>query len=156
MSFYFLYVWGLCTRHELLLSSAASLQYVRVSPPIACACSALPTRTRRTSLHENSYQLFSASSPRNPLKKRPFAKRPFFIHSKGLGCNQCLRVLYGIATGVWHHVQRVSALWIDAIHNFVMISFRRQAADSIHALGVICASCIFCTMSPQKWAVSLR
>ena len=34
---------------------------------------------------------------------------------------------------VWHHAQRVSFLRIDYIQHFVLIPYRRQAADFIHA-----------------------
>ena len=61
----------------------------------------------------------------------------FSIQSEGLVCNQRACALYGIAVGVWHHASACIFLRIDAMHHFVMIPCRRQAADSIHAFGVI-------------------
>ena len=44
---------------------------------------------------------------------------------------------YVIAAGVWHHAKRVSFLRIDSIQLFVLIPYRRQAADFIHGFAVI-------------------
>ena len=60
----------------------------------------------------------------------------FSIQSEGLAWNHGA-VVYGIAAGVWYHAQRVSSLRIDSIQTFGLIPYRRQAADSIHAFGVI-------------------
>ena len=56
----------------------------------------------------------------------------FSIQSEGLACNLTAGE-YVIAAGVWHHAQRVSFLRIDYIQHFVLIPYRRQAADFIHA-----------------------
>ena len=59
----------------------------------------------------------------------------FSIQSEGLVWNRrqayvITRSVYGITTGVF-------LLRIDYIHHFVMIPYRRQAADSIHGFAVI-------------------
>ena len=40
---------------------------------------------------------------------------------------------YVIAEGVWHHASACILLRIDYIQHFVLIPYRRQAADFIHA-----------------------
>ena len=48
-----------------------------------------------------------------------------------------------IAEGVWHHASACILLRIDYIQHFVLIPYRRQAADFIHALRRdFMASCV--------------
>ena len=56
----------------------------------------------------------------------------FSIQSEGLVWNHDA-VVYVIAVGVWHHASACIFLRIDYIHHFVMMPYRRQAADFIHA-----------------------
>ena len=71
-----------------------------------------------------------------PRKKHLRKQVLFSIQSEGLVWNLTAGE-YGIAVGVWHHASACIFLRIDAIHHFVMIPYRRQAADDIHAFGVI-------------------
>ena len=59
------------------------------------------------------------------------------------------RRVYGIAAGVWHHALACILLRIDYIQHFVLIPYRRQAADFIHGFAVI-FELHFCTMSTTK------
>ena len=60
----------------------------------------------------------------------------FSIQSEGLVWNHDA-VVYVIAVGVWHHASACIFLRIDYIHHFVMMPYRRQAADFIHGFAVI-------------------
>ena len=71
-----------------------------------------------------------------PQEKRPFSSGLFSIQSEGLACNLTAGE-YVIAEGVWHHASACILLRIDYIQHFVLIPYRRQAADFIHAFGVI-------------------
>ena len=66
----------------------------------------------------------------------------FSIQSEGLACNLTAGE-YVIAEGVWHHASACILLRIDYIQHFVLIPYRRQAADFIHAYRRDFASCIF-------------
>ena len=44
---------------------------------------------------------------------------------------------YVIAEGVWHHASACILLRIDYIQHFVLIPYRRQAADSIQFFGMM-------------------
>ena len=69
-------------------------------------------------------------------EKRPFSNGLFSIQSEGLACNLTAGE-YVIAEGVWHHALACILLRIDYIQHFVLIPYRRQAADFIHAFAVI-------------------
>ena len=69
-------------------------------------------------------------------EKRPFSNGLFSIQSEGLACNLTAGE-YVIAEGVWHHASACILLRIDYIQHFVLIPYRRQAADFIHAFAVI-------------------
>ena len=60
----------------------------------------------------------------------------FSIQSEGLACNLTAGE-YVIAEGVWHHASACILLRIDYIQHFVLIPYRRQAADFIHGFAVI-------------------
>ena len=60
----------------------------------------------------------------------------FSIQSEGLACNLTAGE-YVIAEGVWHHALACIFLRIDYIQHFVLIPYRRQAADFIHGFAVI-------------------
>ena len=60
----------------------------------------------------------------------------FSIQSEGLACNLTAGE-YVIAEGVWHHASACIFLRIDYIQHFVLIPYRRQAADFIHGFAVI-------------------
>ena len=69
-------------------------------------------------------------------EKRPFSNGLFSIQSEGLACN----LTWGehvIAEGVCHHASECILLRIDYIQHFVLIPYRRQAADFIHGFAVI-------------------
>ena len=68
--------------------------------------------------------------------KRPFSNGLFSIQSEGLACNLTAGE-YVIAEGVWHHSSACILLRIDYIQHFVLIPYRRQAADFIHGFAVI-------------------
>ena len=73
------------------------------------------------------------SSPSAPAKKiDKFRLVDFFIQSEGLVCNLTAGE-YVIAEGVWHHASACILLRIDYIQHFVLIPYRSQAADFIHA-----------------------
>ena len=65
-------------------------------------------------------------------EKRPFSNGLFSIQSEGLACNLTAGE-YVIAEGVWHHASACILLRIDYIQHFVLIPYRRQVADFIHA-----------------------
>ena len=65
-------------------------------------------------------------------EKRPFSNGLFSIQSEGLACNLTAGE-YVIAEGVWHHASACILLRSDYIQHFVLIPYRRQAADFIHA-----------------------
>ena len=65
-------------------------------------------------------------------EKRPFSNGLFSIQSEGLAWNLTAGE-YVIAEGVWHHASACILLRIDYIQHFVMIPYRRQSADFIHA-----------------------
>ena len=69
-------------------------------------------------------------------EKRPFSNGLFSIQSEGLACNLTAGE-YVIAEGVWHHASACILLRIDYIQHFVLIPYRRQAADFIHGFAVI-------------------
>ena len=69
-------------------------------------------------------------------EKRPFSNGLFSIQSEGLVCNLTAGE-YVIAEGVWHHASACILLRIDYIQHYVLIPYRRQAADSIHVYDVI-------------------
>ena len=69
-------------------------------------------------------------------EKRPFSNGLFSIHSEGLACN-LTEGEYVIAEGVWHHASACILLRIDYIQHFVLIPYRRQAADFIHGFAMI-------------------
>ena len=81
--------------------------------------------------------LRDGSSPSTGTKKkRPFSNGLFSIQPEGLACNITAGE-YVIAEGVWHHASACILLRIDFIQHFVLIPYRRQAADSIHDFAVI-------------------
>ena len=67
-----------------------------------------------------------------PKNKALLRKCFIFIQSEGLVCNLTAGE-YVIAEGVWHHASACILLRIDYIQHFVLIPYRRQAADFIHA-----------------------
>ena len=69
-------------------------------------------------------------------RKRPFSNGLFSIQSEGLAWNLTAGE-YVIAEGVWHHALACILLRIDYIQHFVLIPYRRQAADFIHGFAVI-------------------
>ena len=69
-------------------------------------------------------------------EKRPFSNGLFSIQSEGLACNLTAGE-YVIAEGVWHHASAYILLRIDYIQHFVLIPYRRQAADFIHGFALI-------------------
>ena len=69
-------------------------------------------------------------------EKRPFSNGLFSIQSEGLACNLTTGE-YVIAEGVWHHASACILLRIDSMQHFVLIPYRRQAADFIHGFAVI-------------------
>ena len=73
---------------------------------------------------------------RGSQEKRPFSNGLFSIQSEGLACNLTAGE-YVIAEGVWHHASACILLRIDYIQHFVLIPYRRQAADFIHGFAVI-------------------
>ena len=73
---------------------------------------------------------------RGSQEKRPFSNGLFSIQSEGLACNLTAGE-YVIAEGVWHHASACLLLRIDYIQHFVLIPYRRQAADFIHGFAVI-------------------
>ena len=75
-------------------------------------------------------------SNRGSQEKRPFSNGLFSIQSEGLACNLTAGE-YVIAEGVWHHASACILLRIDYIQHFVLIPYRRQAADFIHGFAVI-------------------
>jgi hypothetical protein len=79
---------------------------------------------------------------RGSQEKRPFSNGLFSIQSEGLACNLTAGE-YVIAEGVWHHASACILLRIDYIQHFVLIPYRRQAADFIHAYRRDFTSCIF-------------
>ena len=85
----------------------------------------------------NGIRIFSTANlgsepSRGSQEKRPFSNGLFSIQSEGLACNLTAGE-YVIAEGVWHHASACILLRIDYIQHFVLIPYRRQAADSIHA-----------------------
>ena len=125
------------------VSGSATRQSIRVSKTIASMHSALFSRTRWTSLRKNDYQSFSTRSPSSgSQEKRPFSNGLFSIQSEGLACNLTVGE-YVIAEGVWHHASACILLRIDYIQHFVLIPYRRPAADFIHACRRDFTSCIF-------------
>ena len=71
------------------------------------------------------------------LKEKDRFRTVFFsIQSEGLACNLTAGE-YVIAEGVWHHASACILLRIDYIQHFVLIPYRRQAADFIHGFAVI-------------------
>ena len=70
------------------------------------------------------------------------ALRKVAIQSEGLACNLTAGE-YVIAEGVWHHALACILLRIDSIQHFVLIPYRRRAADSIHGFAVISFICSF-------------
>ena len=71
-------------------------------------------------------------SNRGSQKIRQSSDCLIFIQSEGLACNLTAGE-YVIAEGVWHHASACILLRIDYIQHFVLIPYRRQAADFIHA-----------------------
>ena len=71
-----------------------------------------------------------------PRKKHLRKQVLFSIQSEGLACNLTAGE-YVIAEGVWHHASACILLRIDYIQHFVLIPYRRQAADFIHGFAVI-------------------
>ena len=69
----------------------------------------------------------------NPKKKA--SRKTCFFLSNPKDWYGITRRVYGIRrkATAWHHAQRVSFLRIDYIQHFVLIPYRRQAADFIHA-----------------------
>ena len=53
--------------------------------------------------------------------------------------------------GVWHHASASIHLRIDYIQHFVLIPYRRQAADSIHGFAVILRVAFL--SKPQAWHI---
>ena len=85
---------------------------------------------------------------RGSQEKRPFSNGLFSIQSEGLACNLTAGE-YVIAEGVWHHASACILLRIDYIQHFVLIPYRRQAADFIHGFAVILRVAIL-YYEPQK------
>ena len=79
---------------------------------------------------------FGSSPGKGSQEKRPFSNGLFSIQSEGLACNLTAGE-YVIAEGVWHHASACILLRIDYIQHFVLIPYRRQAADFIHGFAVI-------------------
>ena len=73
---------------------------------------------------------------RGSQEKRSFSNGLFSIQSEGLACNLTAGE-YVIAEGVWHHASACILLRIDYIQHFVLLPYRRQAADFIHGFAVI-------------------
>ena len=87
--------------------------------------------------HLTVNQVVAGSSPAGgSQEKRPFSNGLFSIQSEGLACNLTAGE-YVIAEGVWHHASACILLRIDYIQHFVLIPYRRQAADFIHGFAVI-------------------
>ena len=76
--------------------------------------------------------------PRTPLQKKASRKTCFFL-SNPKDWYGITRRVYGIRrkATAWHHATACIFLRIDAIHGSAVIPYRRYAADSIHAFGVI-------------------
>ena len=86
---------------------------------------------------ERSETVSHGSNPAGVTQeKRPFSNGLFSIQSEGLACNLTAGE-YVIAEGVWHHASACILLRIDYIQHFVLIPYRRQAADSIHGFAAI-------------------
>ena len=84
-------------------------------------------------------QIFILLSCKSVLRAQEKSKSRdllFSIQSEGLTCNLTAGE-YVIAEGVWHHASACILLRIDYIQHFVLIPYRRQAADSIHGSAVI-------------------
>ena len=56
------------------------------------------------------------------------------IQSEGLACDLTAGE-YVIAEGVWHHAPACILLRIDPIQQFVLMIYRRRAADFIHGIN---------------------
>ena len=83
-------------------------------------------------LHTNLKKIRGCHFDLQTQGKRPFSNGLFSIQSEGLACNLTAGE-YVIAEGVWHHASADILLRIDYIQHFVLIPYRRQAADFIHA-----------------------
>ena len=85
-------------------------------------------------LLRKSYSLRSFSSPVRGAKKKASRKTCFFL-SNPKDWYGITRRVYGIRrkATVWHHASACILLRIDYIQHFVLIPYRRQAADFIHA-----------------------
>jgi len=86
---------------------------------------------------------------RGSQEKRPFSNGLFSIQSEGLACNLTAGE-YVIAEGVWHHASACILLRIDYIQHFVLIPYRRQATDFIHAFRRDLAQLQSCTLTQKS------
>ena len=84
------------------------------------------------------------------MKKDRFRTVFFSIQSEGLACNLTAGE-YVIAEGVWHHASACILLRIDYIQHFVLIPYRRQAADFIHGFAVILRVAFFLPLADQSY-----
>ena len=116
-------------------------QWVQGSSPWRCTIySSIAQSAERMTVNHD----VTGSSPVRGAKKKASRKTCFFL-SNPKDWYGITRRVYGIRrkATAWHQSSACILLRIDYIQHFVLIPYRRQAADFIHAYRRDFTSCIF-------------